>query len=80
MKKPTFDISKHYLVPEHNKLKDKEKKELLERYHIGVRDLPKISIKDPAIRELDAKAGDIIRIIRRSQTAGTTEYYRGVVN
>lgn len=34
---------------------------------------------DPAIKLLNCKVGDVIKIIRRSETAGETEYYRVVV-
>jgi DNA-directed RNA polymerase subunit H len=53
---------------------------LFEKYNISIKELPKISRKDPAIEHLDAKEGDIIRIERESLTAGKTVYYRGVVN
>lgn len=80
MKKLSFDVTQHCLVPKHVKLKDKEKKELLDQYRISVRDLPKIRINDSAILHLEPKIGDVIKVIRKSPTAGITEYYRGVIN
>jgi len=68
------------LVPEHVKLTDKEKKELLGNYHISLKELPKISKKDPAIEHLNAKEGDVIKIIRKSKTASEAIFYRGVIN
>jgi len=44
------------------------------------KDLPKILLTDPALKNLDVKTGDVIKITRRSQTAGYTTYYRVVVN
>lgn len=76
----TTDVTQHKLVPKHVKINDKEKKELFKKYNIQVRDLPKILITDPAIESTDAKEGDIIKITRESLTAGTTTYYRRVVN
>ena len=70
----------HSLVPKHIKLNETEKKKLFEQYKISVRELPRIIQTDPAIASLNAKAGDVIKIIRRSETAGETAYYRGVVN
>ena len=70
---------KHELVPEHTKLSEKEKKELLERYHISAAELPKILARDPAIAHLDAKPGDVIKIVRKSPTAGQATYYRAVI-
>lgn len=75
----TFDISQHILVPKHKKLNEKEKKELLEKYNISLKDLPKISITDPAIKSLDPEVDDIIKIERPSSTAKTTIFYRRVV-
>lgn len=75
-----FDIKKHALVPKHAKTSEKEKKELLEKYNISVYDLPLIKKNDPAIKDLDVKAGDVIKITRASATAGETIFYRCVVN
>lgn len=70
----------HTLVPEHIKLSEDEKKKLLDFHNITIRDLPKILISDPAIRHLDAKENDVIKIVRNSSTAGKSVFYRGVVN
>ncbi|NQU98624.1 DNA-directed RNA polymerase subunit H [Candidatus Woesearchaeota archaeon] len=70
----------HILVPVHLKLSDKDKKALMEKYNVDIKELPKISIKDPAISHLDAKERDVIKIIRKSSTAGETVFYRGVIN
>ncbi|HZX44784.1 MAG TPA: DNA-directed RNA polymerase subunit H [Candidatus Nanoarchaeia archaeon] len=75
-----FDVTTHILVPEHQKLNDKEKKELLEQFKISLKELPKISKKDPAIQHLSPKEGDVIKIIRKSPTAGEAIFYRGVIN
>lgn len=75
------DTSKlvHFLVPVHIKLSQKEKDELLKKYNVTLKELPKIFINDPAIRHLDIKDNDIIKIKRASPTAGTTVFYRGVI-
>jgi len=75
-----IDVIKHVLVPEHVKLNEKEKKEVLDKYKVSMRELPKISKKDPAISHLNVKPGDIIKIIRESPTAGKAVFYRGVTN
>ncbi len=75
-----YDVSKHVLVPKHAKLGEKEKKELFEKYIADLRDLPRIYKDDPAISGLDAKEGDIIRITRKSPTAGEAVFYRRVVS
>ena len=71
---------KHVLIPIHTKLSDKEKTALFEKYHITIRELPKIQAADPAIAHLDVKENDVIRIDRKSTTAGNAVFYRGVIN
>jgi len=70
----------HVLVPEHTKLSDKEKQTLFETYNITIKELPKILITDPAIRHLEPKENDVIKISRKSPTAGNSVFYRGVIN
>lgn len=74
-----INILKHELVPEQVIMKDDEKKELLERFKIKPLQLPKILTTDPVVKAIGAKEGDILKIIRKSPTAGTSEYYRIVV-
>jgi len=75
-----MDELKHNLIPKHNKLSESEKTELFDKYKITLRDLPKISLIDPAIAHLEPAAGDVISINRVSATAGDTVFYRGVIN
>lgn len=76
----TFKTTSHELVPKHIKLNETEKKKLFEAYGISVKELPKIFKDDPALAELDVKVGDVVKIVRKSPTAGETVYYRGVIN
>ncbi len=71
---------KHILVPEHTKLSEKEKEKLLKEHNVSIKELPRIMKDDPAIKHLNVKVGDIIRIKRNSQTAGESIYYRVVVS
>jgi DNA-directed RNA polymerase subunit H len=57
----------------------KEAEKILEFYKITPNELPRIKKDDPAISELKPKIGDIIRISRKSQSAGTAFYYRLVI-
>ena len=75
-----FDVTKHIFVPKHTIISDREKTQLFKTYCITLRELPKIYSDDPAIKHLKAKAGDVIKIVRKSPTAGETVYYRGVIN
>ena len=74
-----FNILKHELVPEHIIINEEEKKEVLEKFKIKPKNLPKILTTDPVVKALNAKEGDILKIIRKSKTAGTSTYYRVVV-
>jgi DNA-directed RNA polymerase subunit H len=74
-----IDITKHELVPKHILLSEEEKKKLLKELGIKLSDLPRIKVSDPAIKHLNPKPGDIVKIIRKSPTAGEYIYYRVVV-
>ena len=78
-KKTTFDVTKHLLVPKHVKLSDNEKIALLKKYKITLRELPRISMKDPAIINMKLSTNDVIKIIRLSNIAGESVFYRRVV-
>jgi len=69
----------HALVPKHEILTKKATKELLETYKIEKEALPKITILDPVVKAIDAKKGDVLRITRKSLTAGEAVYYRVIV-
>jgi len=71
---------KHFFVPEHIKLTDEQKYELLKKYNISIKQLPMIHVNDPALKDMDAKIHDVILVRRASQTAKETEYYRVVVD
>jgi DNA-directed RNA polymerase subunit H len=43
-------------------------------------ELPKIAKTDPAIISLNTKPGDVIKIIRKSQTASEAIFYRVVID
>jgi len=77
--KKTSIYNDHILVPKHLKLSENEKKKLLESMNISLRELPVIKANDPAIIELKVERNDIIKIIRKSPTAGESLFYRRVV-
>ena len=72
-------IAKHALVPKHIILNEKEREELLKKYGISPKHLPRILESDPVVKAIDAKIGDVLKIVRKSATAGMTNYYRTVV-
>ncbi len=78
-KELSYDVFKHDVVPKHILLKPEEAKDVLGRFHIKPFQLPYIKSSDPAARTVGAKPGDIIKVIRRSATAGESDFYRYVV-
>ena len=75
----TFNVLEHMMVPDHRIMEDEEIKALLSTYHLILEQLPKIYHDDPAVKAVKAKPGDVIRIVRESQTAGRAESYRLVI-
>jgi len=75
----SIQIQDHILVPQHETLTDKETETLLEGYNISKGQLPKIFLNDPAIKKSGVKPGDVIKITRKSPTAGTTVVHKVVV-
>jgi DNA-directed RNA polymerase subunit H len=67
------------MVPDHRIMEEGEIASLLSTYHLTLEQLPKIYHDDPAVKAVKAKAGDVIRIVRDSQTAGRAESYRLVI-
>ena len=57
----------------------KEAQKVLEQFNCKPTELPLIFVTDPAILGLGVKPGDMIRITRKSGTAGESTYYRYVV-
>ena len=75
-----IDPTDHLLVPKHILLTEEEEKELLTKFNITKKQMPLILVTDPAIRKLNPKIGNIIKIIRKSQTASNALYYRAVIS
>jgi DNA-directed RNA polymerase subunit H len=78
-KDPRFDIFTHDLVPVHEICTKEEANELLTKYNINRRQLPKILSSDPAVKAIGAKPGQIVKIHRNSEIAGETMAYRLVI-
>ncbi len=68
----------NFMVPKHELLDDKEAKKVLQELNISIKRLPKISIKDPALRG-KGKPSQIVRIIREDVKGEKYFYYRVVV-
>ncbi|HIP58533.1 MAG TPA: DNA-directed RNA polymerase subunit H [Archaeoglobus profundus] len=72
-------LQDHILVPKHEVLSKEEAEEVLKLLGVKPEQLPKIRADDPIAKEIGAKVGDIVRIIRESPTAGVSIAYRLVV-
>lgn len=72
-------LFEHETVPSHRIMNEEETMKVLSKYGITKASLPKILKRDPCIKALKGKVGDVIEIKRKSQTAGETLYYRVVV-
>ncbi|HIP63391.1 MAG TPA: DNA-directed RNA polymerase subunit H [Archaeoglobus profundus] len=72
-------LQDHILVPKHEVLSKEEAEEVLKVLGVRPEQLPKIRADDPIAKEIGAKVGDIVRIIRESPTAGVSIAYRLVV-
>jgi len=69
------------LVPKHVLLDDADIEKRLNPLQIEKKQLPKILLKDPALKALDqeAKPGDVVEIHRFDEHAGSNLAYRLVV-
>lgn len=78
-KEKEIDVLRHELVPEHRILSEEEKQKLLEKFDITIKQLPRVLDTDPVVKQMNAKAGDVLEMKRKSISAGTSLYYRHVI-
>ena len=79
IKKNQVLVPDHIYVPKHEIIPKSEAEEILKKYNCKPTELPLIFVNDPAIMGLGPKPGDVMKITRKSPTAGESLYYRYVV-
>lgn len=71
-----INITKHVLMPKYEVLSPEEKYDFLKSTRILESQLPRIMYTDPVSKYFGIKRGDILKIIRKSETSGIYIMYR----
>ncbi|EPY27408.1 DNA-directed RNA polymerases I, II, and III subunit RPABC1 [Strigomonas culicis] len=73
------NITRHELVPRHVPLTPEQTREVLQAHALEVHQLPRLLATDPVARYFGLTRGNVVRIERRSESAGVYASYRQVV-
>lgn len=71
-----FNPTKHVLVPKQSILEEPEKQQFLDKFRCKLEDLPIMMKTDVIARYLGGWVDDVVKIVRKSKTAGESLYYR----
>jgi len=79
IEKKVVKETNHIYQPKHEILSKEESEQVLKKFNVRTNQLPYIMSNDKGLEDLDVRPGDILRITRKSPTAGESVYYRYVV-
>lgn len=79
VEKKIIKVTNHIFQPKHEILSKDEAEKVLKKFNVKTNQLPYIMSNDKGLEDLDVRPGDIIKITRKSPTAGESVYYRYVV-
>ena len=71
-------ILEHFLVPKHEIVPQDREAEVLEKIGAKKEQIARIGKDDPAVEEIGAVSGELLKITRKSHTAGSAVYFRVV--
>ena len=75
-----IDVTNLKLVPTHLLLTEEEANEAMAELKITKEQLPKILIKDPCVKQIGGKVGDVVKVIRKSPISGEAVVYRLIID
>ncbi|HSA75885.1 MAG TPA: DNA-directed RNA polymerase subunit H [Candidatus Nitrosocosmicus sp.] len=79
VEKKIIKVTNHIFQPKHEVLSKDDAEKVLKKFNVKTNQLPYIMSNDKGLEDLDVRPGDIIKITRKSPTAGESVYYRYVV-
>lgn len=79
VEKKVIKVTNHIFQPKHEILSKEDAEKILKKFNVKTNQLPYIMSNDKGLEDLDVRPGDIIKITRKSPTAGESVYYRYVV-
>ena len=75
-----FNVLENNYVPNHIIISKEDTEFLLKNYNLNHKNqLPKIKNIDPVVKYIGGRIGDVIKIIRKSESTGDSFYYRVVI-
>lgn len=81
LKEVQYNVTKHYMVPKHEVIKNDKHEEILQTYGLQSKtQLPLLLTSDPVVRFIGGQEGDIIKVTRMPQHVGEHVLYRYCVS